>query len=118
MKSSFEQGEDGEARVFIPPLTTAKTLVAAGHVNPQILGVIRIIAPPPLGTWGGVRREIVSKVLPVKNYKSKSKQFIAKTSLNLRSILVRMADLKTIFFVDFFIYFVNMSRCLSFLRLL
>ena len=37
-----------QARVFIPPRTTAKTLVAAGHVNPQILGVIRIIAS--LGT--------------------------------------------------------------------
>ena len=33
-----------QARVFIPPRTTAKTLVAAGHANPQILGVIRIIA--------------------------------------------------------------------------
>ena len=37
-----------QARVFIHPRTTAKTLVAAGHVNPQILGVIRIIAS--LGT--------------------------------------------------------------------
>ncbi len=53
---------------------------------------------------------------------SKAKQFIAKTknanraghksvrrqdSLNLRSILVRIVDLKMIFFVDFFIYFIN-----------
>ncbi len=49
-----------QARVFIPSRTTAKTLVAAGHVNTQILGVIRIIAS--LGTKGGVRREIASKV--------------------------------------------------------
>ncbi len=50
-----------QARVFITRRTTAKTLVAAGHVNPQILGVIRIIASLGRGE-GGVRREIVSKV--------------------------------------------------------
>ncbi len=43
-----EMPTTSQARVFIPPRTTAKTLVAAGHVNPQILGVIRIIAS--LGT--------------------------------------------------------------------
>ena len=105
-----------------------------GHVNPQILGVIRIIAPPPpprhlgRGEKGNCVKSIAGKKLQkqIKAIHSQNqtinraghKTVRKQDSLNLRSILVRIADLKLIFFVDFVIYFINMSLCLSFLRLL